>query len=90
MNKGRGSNSFFSDKMTTQMVHARVDVNIKQEAERIFKILGINASDAIRMFLIQVTIIQQALPFKLKVLNEQTGLSTEDDAKIKQRIFSSY
>ena len=44
------------DKMATQMVHARVDVNIKQEAERIFEILGINTSDAIRMFLIQVTI----------------------------------
>ena len=76
------------DKMATQMVHARVDVNIKQEAERIFEILGINTSDAIRMFLTQVT-IQQALPFKLMVLNEQTGLSTED-AKIKQQIFSSY
>ena len=77
-----------ADKMTTQMVHARVDANIKQKAERIFEILGINTSDAIRMFLTQVT-IQQALPFKLSVLNEQTGLSTED-AKIKQRIFSSY
>ena len=77
-----------ADKMTTQMVHARVDVNIKQEAERIFEILGVNTSDAIRMFLTQVT-IQQALPFKLMVLNEQTGLSTEN-AKINQQIFSSY
>jgi DNA-damage-inducible protein J len=74
--------------MTTQMVHARVDVNIKQEAERIFEILGINTSDAIRIFLTQVT-IQQALPFKLRVLNEQTGLSTAE-AKLKHQVFSSY
>ena len=75
--------------MTTQMVHVRVNVNIKHEAERIFEILGINTSDAIRMFLTKVT-IQQALPFTLKVLNEQTGISTEDANKIKQCIFSSY
>ena len=45
-----------ADKMATQMVHARVDVNIKQETERIFEMLGINTSDAIRMFFTQVTI----------------------------------
>ena len=43
--------------MTDATVRARVDSDLKQEAEAIFKKLGLNSSQAIVMFLIQCILI---------------------------------
>jgi DNA-damage-inducible protein J len=63
--------------MKTQMIHARIDQNLKQEAELIFSSLGINTADAIRMFLTQVT-LNQGLPFDVKIPNKETQKAIEE------------
>ncbi len=62
---------------TTQMIHARIDSNLKQQAEAVFFALGINTADAIRMFLTQVT-LNQGLPFDVKIPNKETRKAIED------------
>jgi DNA-damage-inducible protein J len=57
--------------MKTDMIHARVDHELKHDAELIFKSLGINTADAIRMFFRQVT-LNQGLPFAVKIPNKET------------------
>lgn len=63
--------------MKTEMIHARVDPALKHNAELIFNALGINTAEAIRMFLAQV-ILNQGLPFALKVPNKETQEAMED------------
>lgn len=63
--------------MKTEMIHTRVDHDIKQNAELIFSSLGINTSDAIRMFLTQVT-LQQGIPFEVKIPNKVTRKAMDD------------
>ena len=69
---------------TTQMIHARIDSDLKQKAEAIFSILGINTADAIRMFLTQVT-LTQGLPFSVKIPNKETKKAMED-SKLNQNL----
>lgn len=63
--------------MPTEMIHARVDHDLKKEAEIIFRSLGINTSDAIRMFLSQVT-MKKGIPFDVKIPNKETREAIED------------
>jgi len=63
--------------MKTQMIHARVDQNLKHDAELIFKSLGINTADAIRMFFRQVT-LNKGLPFEVKIPNKETLKAMEE------------
>ena len=59
------------------MIHARVDQNLKHDAELIFKSLGINTADAIRMFFRQVT-LNKGLPFEVKIPNKETLKAMEE------------
>jgi len=68
--------------MKTEMIHARVDHHLKQEAELIFSALGINTSDAIRMFLTQVT-LNQGIPFDVKIPNIETRNAIKDSREKK-------
>lgn len=52
-------------------VRARVDSNIKKEAEAIFAKIGLNTSQAINIFLNRV-IQEKGIPFELKIPNEKT------------------
>ena len=52
-------------------VRARVDSNIKKEAEAIFAKIGLNTSQAINIFLNRV-IQERGIPFELKIPNEET------------------
>lgn len=63
--------------MKTQMIHTRIDENLKREVELIFSALGINTADAIRMFLTQVT-LNQGIPFEVKIPNKETREAMED------------
>ena len=56
--------------MKTQMIHARVDQNLKHNAEQILNALGLNMADAIRLFFTQV-ILNQGLPFEVKIPNKK-------------------
>ena len=52
--------------MKAAIVRARVPLDLKDDTETIFTALGINTTEAIRMFLSQVR-IHNGLPFLLKV-----------------------
>lgn len=60
-------------------VRARVDSELKQEAEAIFKKLEINTSQAIVMFLNMVK-LQNGIPFDMKIPNKET-LKVMQEAK---------
>lgn len=50
----------------TSMLHARIETDLKINAESIFAQLGITSADAIKLFYKQVE-LQGGLPFELKV-----------------------
>ena len=47
-------------------LYARIEPEVKEEAERILTVLGIPASNAINMFYKQI-ILQTGLPFEVKI-----------------------
>ena len=53
------------------MIHARIEPNLKQEAEAMLSSLGLNMTQAITLFLQQVK-YQRGLPFEVKLPNTQT------------------
>ncbi len=53
------------------VVRARIDSNLKENAESILKQLGFTMSDAINMYL-NMIVMQNGIPFELKVPNELT------------------
>jgi DNA-damage-inducible protein J len=63
--------------MSTEMIHTRVDSDLKHDVEHIFGSVGINTSDAIRMFLAQVR-LRQGIPFEIKIPNKVTRKAIED------------
>lgn len=62
---------------TTRMIHTRIDQNLKREAELVFNLLGMNTTEAIRMFLTQVT-LRQGIPFDVKIPNKETRKAMDD------------
>lgn len=50
----------------SEMLHARIDAELKEKAESIFAQLGITTSEAIKMFYKQVE-LNGGLPFALKI-----------------------
>lgn len=60
-------------------VRARVDSDLKQEAEAIFKKLGLSTSQAIVMFLNMVK-LNNGVPFEVKIPNKDT-LKAMQEAK---------
>ena len=55
----------------TATARARVEPDVKEEAERILRDCGLNASQAISLFYRQV-ILHGGLPFTVKTFNEET------------------
>jgi DNA-damage-inducible protein J len=55
----------------TEMIRARIDPALKAQAETILSGLGLNASDAIRLFYTQITLMD-GLPFAVKIPNAET------------------
>lgn len=65
------------DIMSTEMIHARVDSELKHDVEHIFSSVGINTADAIRIFFAQVR-LNQGIPFEIKIPNKATRKAIED------------
>jgi DNA-damage-inducible protein J len=63
----------------TATVRARMEPELKQETERILDQLGLNTTEAIRIFFKQVN-LQRGLPFEIKIPNETTD-NTISEAK---------
>jgi len=58
--------------MKTAIIHARIESDIKQEAEGVLDILGISPTEAIRIFYRQIT-LRHGLPFAVAIPNECTA-----------------
>lgn len=57
-------------------LYARIEPEVKEQAEKILSTLGIPASNAINMFYKQI-ILQRGLPFEVKILDRTpTDIST--------------
>ncbi len=61
----------------TETIRARVEPKLKAEAESILDSLGMNPSDAIRMFYKQV-VMRKGLPFDVVIPNAETRRVMED------------
>jgi len=55
----------------TGTIRARIDPDLKVRAEAILEAVGLNASDAIRLFYSQVALCK-GLPFEVRVPNAET------------------
>jgi len=55
----------------TATIQARIDPNIKAEAQKIFNALNISMSEAISLYLTQVA-LHKGIPFELKIPNQLT------------------
>ena len=55
----------------TEMIRARVEPELKREAEELFLELGLSATEAITLFYRQVT-LHRSLPFSVRMPNVET------------------
>ena len=71
----------------TAMITTRVDPDLKADAEKVLRKLGISTTEAINLFLSQVR-LRKGLPFDVKIPNKTT-LKAMKDAQ-EGRNLSSY
>ena len=63
-------------------VTARVDENVKKEAETLFKKMGLNMITAMNLFL-KKCILEQGIPFELKIPNEEIEENIQENENLK-------
>lgn len=56
----------------SEVIHVRIEPNIKKQAEEIFDRLGINTTQAFSIFLNKV-ILENGIPFDVKINNSKIG-----------------
>ena len=56
------------------VIHARIEPKTKNEAERVLHKLGLNPTDAIRLFYRQIS-LRRGLPFSVEIPNELTRVT---------------
>ena len=61
----------------TETIRARVEPELKSEAEAILKAVGLSSSEAMRLFLFQI-VRQRGLPFEVKIPNAETIAAIEE------------
>ncbi|MHB1688282.1 MAG: type II toxin-antitoxin system RelB/DinJ family antitoxin [Ignavibacteriaceae bacterium] len=61
----------------TAIVRARLEPNLKKKAEKIFEIVGLTESEAVRLFYKNV-VLTRGLPFTLSIPNQETKLAIEE------------
>ena len=62
---------------TDDVVRARIDGKVKEQAARVLADMGLSVSDAIRMLLVRVA-REKALPFDVRIPNEETIAAIEE------------
>lgn len=70
----------------TSTVRARVEPQLKSDTERILKELGLNTTEAIRLFFKQIQ-LHHGLPFEVKIPNDTT-MEALKDAKDRKNLTS--
>ena len=63
--------------MKTTVLHARIDPEVKAGAETILRKLGLNSTDAIRLFYSQI-LLRRGLPFPVAIPNARTRKAIKD------------
>jgi DNA-damage-inducible protein J len=66
--------------MKTATIHARIEPQIKTQAEGVLHNLGITPTEAIRIFYRQIS-LRGGLPFAVEIPNECTAKTLEKSAK---------
>ena len=68
-------------------IQARINLEVKREAQRILSQLHISMSEAIAMYLTQIT-LHQGIPFEIRIPNEltQKTLKESEDGKNLHRV----
>jgi DNA-damage-inducible protein J len=67
----------------TAIIQARIDPEVKNKAQSIFTKLNITMSEAISLFLTQVT-LNKGIPFEIKIPNELTAKTLHDSENGKE------
>jgi len=71
-------------------LYARIEPEVKEQAESILSTLGISASSAINMFYKQI-ILQRGLPFEVKIPYEKPAdISTLSDEELSVELEKGY
>ena len=74
----------------TANLYARIEPDVKEQAESILSTLGISASNAINMFYKQI-ILQKGLPFEVKIpASRLADASTLSDAEMDYELEKGY
>ena len=71
----------------TETIRARVEPELKQEAEAVLKALGLNASEAITLFYRQIA-LRRGLPFDVKLPNATTRAALREAVEGETREWS--
>ena len=61
----------------TETIRARMEPELKKEAEEVLKALGLNATQAITLFYRQIA-LRKGLPFDVRLPNAETRRAMED------------
>lgn len=61
----------------TAMIRARVEPELKHDAEAVFTQLGLSATEAITLFYKQVT-LRHGMPFAVRIPNAQTSRELQE------------
>ena len=70
----------------TAVISARIDPELKSNAEHVFKELGLTVAQAVTLFYKQVE-LQHGLPFSIKIPNPETK-NAMNDAQLRQNLKS--
>ena len=64
----------------TAMIRARLEPDLKRDAETVFSTLGLSATEAITLFYKQVT-LHHGLPFEVRIPNAETRDALQQAAR---------
>ncbi len=71
--------------MQSSFVQIRVDTALKQEADALFRSLGLDMSSAIRLFLTQ-SLLKGAIPFKIVAKNDDEDVPRPKKSKVSKNL----
>lgn len=66
------------------MIHARLEPDLKEEAEAILEKLGLNMTAAMNLFCRQV-VMRKGIPFSIEIPNETTAKSMQEARRKAQK-----
>ncbi|MDD8049144.1 MAG: type II toxin-antitoxin system RelB/DinJ family antitoxin [Thomasclavelia sp.] len=70
-------------------LYARIEPEVKKQAEEILSVLGVSSSNAINMFYKQI-ILQQGLPFEVKIPTKTIDMDTLSEEEFNSELEKGY